>query len=423
LSSPNILKLSGNESFSSFCLKFIIWFWALIIIFADLKVTVHPYMHWIVSIFLFFLILPLFFKLRFYLGNLLIFASSIFIFSILLVAFNSSNPLYDIEQAIKLIIIIIGGGALFSSRQFPLSSVLKAFISAVYINVILLIGGVVVSPFFASEMATGRWGTILNYPGSLWRVGISVFILAAYGAFLFRFRNLHYDILLLASLALIYFDGSRTGMLLLIIAIVFLVFLLLIERQVKIKTFVVGSVIVMVFLLLMLFPLKTISDSLKVTGAERFLSVVYTLKGQSQGFESVDMARIKMLETGINALKEHPFVGTGVGTTKANMIPEPMVVHMTYLQVWADIGVLGFASYIFLVWGWVIWLPDIIRRIRRSVDLSEKAIYYNSIFMLFVFGLSGFFHPLSTEWSEWIMFLFAYSSLFKFCKINRLQGC
>jgi O-antigen ligase len=104
-------------------------------------------------------------------------------------------------------------------------------------------------------------------------------------------------------------------------------------------------------------------------------------------------------------------MGTGFLSTRTETPAGPMVVHNTYLQVWADLGLLGVVSYVWLVFGWMAWLPKALRRIRALSDDQQRAIYYNAIFLLFVFDLTGFLHPLSTEWAQWIPFLVPYSLL------------
>ncbi len=414
----NRTKTVNFQGFRSIWLKGLIWLWILVILFADLKVTVHPYIHWVMFALLVFFILPFLFKMRFSIRfNFVIFNACLFLTSILLVGFISINPIYEIEQVIKLTIILIGGWMLFSSSQFPLTTVLNAFKSAVYINVILLFCGAIISPVFAHEMAIGRWGTVLNYPGSLWRLGIAVFILSAYGYFISGFRNFHYGVLLLSSLLLIFFDGSRTGILIFIIGVLFLGLVLLLEKRIKLKKTVVLTVGTLLVIPIIVFPLNLLG----IEGAGRFVSNINTIKNTQYSFERIDPARFKMLKTVINEIGEHPFVGKGIGSTRTNTPVGPMVVHMTYLQVWADMGILGFVSYIGVAWGWIIWLPKIVRQIRGLSYCSERAVCYNAIYLLIVFGISGLFHPLSTEWSEWILFLFPYSILIRL--LNNRTDC
>src|SRR5260370_3207894 len=84
-----------------------------------------------------------------------------------------------------------------------------------------------------------------------------------------------------------------------------------------------------------------------------------------------------------------------------------MVVHMTYLQVWADMGILGLVGYVWLTWVWLQKIRVLICGIERLPGIQDRAVYFNAIFILFFFLFSSFFHPFSTEWSEWIAFVVA----------------
>ncbi len=109
-------------------------------------------------------------------------------------------------------------------------------------------------------------------------------------------------------------------------------------------------------------------------------------------------------------------LGTGIGTTVTETKVGPMGTHMTYLQVWADLGIAGFLSYIWLVWGWLPWVPRVLRRVRALRDPVERAIYYNALYVLLFFAAAGFFNPLSSEWSEWVLFVVAYALVWRMAR-------
>jgi O-antigen ligase len=123
-----------------------------------------------------------------------------------------------------------------------------------------------------------------------------------------------------------------------------------------------------------------------------------------------------MLQDVTNAIEAHPILGTGIETTVTETIAGPMGTHMTYLQVWADLGFLGFVSYIWLVWGWVPWVPRVLRRVQALSDPVQRAIYYNALYVLLFFACAGFFNPLSTEWSEWVLFIVAYALVWQMAR-------
>jgi O-antigen ligase len=131
---------------------------------------------------------------------------------------------------------------------------------------------------------------------------------------------------------------------------------------------------------------------------------------------SADVVRYQMLQDVLEAVRAHPILGTGIETTVTETKVGPMGTHMTYLQVWADLGLAGFISYIWLVWGWVPRLPRVLRRVRALSNPVERAIYYNAVYVLLFFGAAGFFNPLSTEWSEWVLFVVAYALVWRLAR-------
>ena len=94
--------------------------------------------------------------------------------------------------------------------------------TATWLNAICL-GSLLLYPGpLASLMAPGRWGTVLNAPGSLWRLGAATLVYGAYRIVAASQFPLRGFALCAASILLIYADGSRTAMLLLLTAVPFL---------------------------------------------------------------------------------------------------------------------------------------------------------------------------------------------------------
>ncbi len=126
---------------------------------------------------------------------------------------------------------------------------------------------------------------------------------------------------------------------------------------------------------------------------------------------AADSIRYAMLMDSLKAVVDHFPLGGGLGstTTQTESMPEPMVVHMTYLQLLADVGVLGLLGYlgIFLVpLFYAMW------SIRRAKD--RWACFDRQVLPLGIIGIylfSGLLHPVSTEISEWLIVLIGLSML------------
>jgi O-antigen ligase len=274
---------------------------------------------------------------------------------------------------------------------------------------ILLLGGFL-GWSSADMMAPDRWGTLLNYPGSLWRVAITVWVFAAY--LLVRRRSLASVGLLAASSVLVYADGARTGILILLAGAVYLVFVIAAEAdRLRRALIVCGAGIALLALAVTFSGIVSAEPDSKPEGVlERVAQLSGSVEeGRYEGLETADVIRYQMLQDVVAAIRNHPLLGTGIETTMTETFVGPMPVHMMYLQVWADLGIVGLVAYVWLLWGWIASMPAAMRAIRLLSDPSERAVYYNALFLLLMYGLIGFFHPLSTEWSEWIVFVVPYA--------------
>jgi hypothetical protein len=381
---------------------------------ADLKSAVHPDIHWLVTAVAATCLMPYLLRLdwrrpRALLGSGMA-AAALLALAVLLAGFKSPDPLYAVAEAAKLAVILLGARALFMTEPELARAAARGFVWAIAANLLLLILGLLGAPT-ASEMATGRWGTLLNYPGSLARLGFLGLCYAGYLVLAWK-QPLRHLAVLAACATLIYFDGSRTAVLVIAVLVPFLLFIRFSERRRgvarlgRLATVAIATAV----LLLGVVGWQWLSVQTEVpegTGAiariEQF-AVSVRLSGAA-GFALADPVRARMLETGMDALRNASLIGGGAGTTQADTDLGLMVVHMTYLQIIGDLGIIGLLAYVWLVLGWIPWLPRAGRNISLLPSPSDRALYYNAIFLLGIFALSGLFHPLSTEWTEWIMFI------------------
>lgn len=384
--------------------------WVFLLLGADLKVSIHPYIHWGVSILAFILLFPYLLRFRGHLRHpihwFVISMVILLIASILLSSLTNDNALYGIGQASKIALILLLVFVIMLSRPSWALIGFSSIQAAVWANFILLVLGLFTNPVFASQMAgDGRWGTFLNHPGSLWRVGILVLVFSAY-IYYYRRKDFRYLALLVVGLCLVYADSSRTGIITMIIAAFYTILLLILEQRRRLLAILLFTCTALG--IGMLIGILAFSGDL----VNRLLPqrVVETLQAiTSANLESADPTRFRMLQAASQAIAEHPLWGTGIGTTRADTDVGPMVVHNTYLQVWADLGLLGFLAYLGLVMGWVAWLPRFFIIVGRQDNVILRGLYYNAAFLLFFYALTSLFHPLSTEWSEWITFMLPFA--------------
>jgi hypothetical protein len=434
----------------------LVWVWTVAVLSADLKVSIYPHIHWLATV---MLLVPVFLVMRRRdpgITNIKapIVPSVLLVIAVIISSFNSLHFFYGLVQSGKLIAILIWAYSFFIIWPKYAHIAFKGFIAAAYLNAVLLIFGIFLLPSAAHQMAIGRWGTILNYPGSLDKVGLLIFTYAAYMVIAAKPFSFKHDLLLCFSSLIIYFDGSRTGSLALLGGILFTLFICFL----KCKTWDVLKhtlqrvaylfISLAVFWAIILFSIQIINHTntslTQIPGQEQKspTSVEEKFIQPPQGFDRInetvadttneevgttneevgttkdgifqklaarDPARFKMLQDGLAAVMAHPVFGTGIGSTKSETNVGPMVIHNTYLQVWADLGLLGLIAFIILVLGWIPFLPEAYRRIQELPNPENRAVYYTAIFMLCYFAYNGLFHPLSTEWSEWVTFIIPYA--------------
>jgi hypothetical protein len=221
---------------------------------------------------------------------------------------------------------------------------------------------------------------------------------------------------LAASLLLLILDGSRTAYVILIAFGVALLGALVrntaaAARRGRLLAVAVRIGVMAALLIAVPALLNIFFESGDAGFFQRGWEMAQAIGGAQNGrLQSVDRTRSDMIQDVLIAIRDHPVLGTGMGRTTSLVANGPMVVHIAYLQVWADLGILGFLSFTALTIGSipVLWIRY---RARAAADPERRILFYNGIFLLVAWALAGFLHPISTEVSEWIMFLLGYSTV------------
>jgi hypothetical protein len=390
-----------------------VWTWSLAILSADLKSSVFAYIHWAATIAFIAFAFPELRRRRLMLSTPAALLGLGMIVAVLIASaptYRNPDPLYGVVQAVKLAALLFGGMSFFETWPECARVVHRAFIASACLNAALLVVGAPVSAAIASEMAAGRWGTFLNWPGSLWRTGILVVVYALYRISAAREGRVRSLGLLAIGVGVMIADGARTGFLLLPFAIAYWGALVLFERRRDLAPKLLVAVLaagVLFVLVRMVTGYENSGRQPEESGVLSRVALLWTSLSDMgvEGLAAADPTRFAMIEEGINAIQRDPVFGGGIGTTRSATDEGQMVVHMTYIQVWADIGLLGFVCYLGIVLGWMRWLPRAFAAIAAMPSADDRAMHHNAIFLLFVFAFTGLMHPLSTEWSEWITFL------------------
>ncbi|MBK3497126.1 O-antigen ligase family protein [Viridibacillus sp. YIM B01967] len=394
--------------------KAFILLFILLALFADLKVTLFPYIHWVAWI---ILIAP--FMLKDFFKKGLIFSPFLgIIFTVFLLGCFLSLiniPSYEtIVQIIKFITIFITLYYFVHYNTLNWKDIFNIFNLAVIVNSLLLIvGSLGIYPLAQILTSDGRWGTLLAFPGSLVKIGACGFYLNITAMLYLKISNkIRSSILLILSIFIVYMDGSRTGMLLIFITTFCIpIFYFLVNKKNKIKSVVIPFVGCFVFVITLMIMLPFMVNSRIGSSALKLINA----GSLANGLDMIDPARYMMLLSALEKISANPFIGTGSFTTVGVYADNSsMVVHNTYLQIWGDYGILGLLGIVSIYFIWLFSIPNIMKRIQIEGSTMDCVIICSSILMLCYVGLNGFFHPYSTELSEWIILIIPLAAYYHF---------
>lgn len=267
-----------------------------------------------------------------------------------------------------------------------------------------------------------RYGWEWMAPGVLWKAGIFLVPPICWALLTKRYPAKHQWYIFFLACVLVGLDGSRTAALL--AAMIWLFCSVLVWCRFGMRNVPVKRALIIASLMLVLIgginpsPWNPVIHIYSVVGE---LVPIFAGSGKELGGGVIqpgrelggDSIRTAMLIEGVRGVQEHFLLGTGFGTTVAQTesMDSPMVVHMTYLQVLADTGLLGFLGYmgIFLVPLWYFFLA--MRRANDSWSLFDENVLPLGIVGIYMF--SSLLHPISNEISEWAVVLPALAMLFK----------
>lgn len=265
-------------------------------------------------------------------------------------------------------------------------------------------------------LGDGRMGWLASWPGVIWKAGAFVWPFAVWRCL----KQPHMRNLLLAFSAVLVMalDGSRTAILWIILvwgglaAIVF---------ACKVHAKPVRSHLGLLLLTILSFSIIQPALLNWVSGHYDLLisKPLYKTEGNINDIPSlVDESTANRLVSGDNtirlgmlrvswqhAVESFPW-GGGFGSTRLMDFGANSVIHMTYLQLLADDGVLAFVGYLlFLLYPLYRGVRYVISERKLFIERFDTMLCPLSALTLFLF--MGLFHPLSNELTEWGIILAA----------------
>lgn len=268
-------------------------------------------------------------------------------------------------------------------------------IITLFLTVILLVVVLLFYPNFV-DRSIGRVGWLWMPAGVLWKVAIYLIPILFWHVLIDKQRNLSLALLFFA-MGLLVADGSRTGSIIFFLTItaLFVAYSVIYGLRFKSALFAIGVLAIAVILRALVLFLVNLDYYVPGVNVSSDREVEHRTAG--------DSVRLQMLKDGLDGVVANFPLGGGFGSTATVVdgVDEPIVVHMAYIQVFSDLGLLGILAYFGMLLYPVYLAMKFI--VKKSVEEFERILLPLSIVVIYF--LSGFLHPISNEISEWFLIL------------------
>lgn len=360
--------------------------------------------------------------------KLMLFSWLLFVVGIAFAAFmNNGTGLYTLTKYLAFMFVLLC--LLLVSLSSPVL-LEKALSIALVVSLVPLIILALFRQLDAMViLGDGRMGWLASWPGVIWKSGAFVWPFAVWRCL--KWNNISSILLAFSAALTMALDGSRTSMLWLILVWISLTVIAIFAKTYTqlIRTHLSLLLITLLsFLLIQPILLGWVSghyapstDQSVAQRVEKNEDTAGNLshllretlnapkKATADRLVKGDTSiRLQMLQTGWRQATDKFPWGGGFGSTRVDDFGVSSVIHMTYLQLLADEGILSFVGYLLFILCPLYYCLKFVTENRESfIERFELMLTPLSILALFL--LMGFFHPLSNELTEWAIVLTAIS--------------
>lgn len=324
-------------------------------------------------------------------------------FSLMLLGFFvatiANQDLQTVYQGFKLLVIMIIGLCIFKlTQKLPGISIINISAFVIIISfIVFLTAKFLITPLHI-YLGDGRQGSIVAMPGVLWKAGcfFSAFALAHFLSS--KKPALGSAVIFILGVFLVIVDGSRTGILWLLIS----TFVLVAARLLNIRQSYTATGIILLatgsFLFVYLAALVLSGDLVSAS--------ILAFERLADG----DSARSDMIYSGFRYADACLPFGCGFGSTVSDNYG--MVVHNAYLGALGDLGIIGLVGFVLVTFS--AFIAIIAKNLRmRDIKVDPN----NYVALAAILGSAGFIfiqnlHPFQTEMSEWGLFFLMFSFVF-----------
>lgn len=245
-------------------------------------------------------------------------------------------------------------------------------------------------------LGDGRIGWLFAFPGTLWKVGACVWPHTVW-----KYLNqLQYKNLLSCELALfcMVLDGSRTAIVWIFLTTVIVGVFYFIQKSYKNISYKPICYLLSIILFTYFIIQPMILSWVLGCNSSNTATCYRLVNGETN-------IRLKMLETAWKQVIEKFPWGGGFNSTRVLEEGEYSTIHMTYLQLLCDGGVVTLIGYLlFILYPFFILLKFFTEKIEYFFKRFE--VMLSSVSVIGLTLLIGLFHPVSNELNEWgVVFL------------------
>jgi len=316
----------------------------------------------------------------------------------------TSNDIINIIHSIKLFLIFIYIYPVI--RRFYTNYEIISFLKInLLINFFLIILGLFGISIASRLTGVMRGSNFLNYAGSLYKVGLILVPYLIWDLVKSKKNKIRTVLILCICGYIMFFDGSRTGMLsLIIICLTYITFFFIqIFHTKKLSINFAAKIFIVIFILGILFyqnynVIKYSNSFLRVSNTiNLFLNSDLT-----EFLLTGDAIRGEMILDSIEKIKNNNlFWGDGFQTTKTRGV----VIHNAYLQIFADLGIIP-AFFLILMVVYPIFKGFNNKHINNCYMVP-------SVVCLILFSFSLLLHPFSVQVSDWAFYIIPLSIIIR----------
>ncbi len=261
-----------------------------------------------------------------------------------------------------------------------------------------------VSPAWLVTLGDGRIGTQISFPGVMWKAGAFIVPVICAIFFLGKISKVKVYLSIALSINIVLIDGSRTGFL-----------YLLIQAPIWLKIFYYSNSSLSVKYIKNIF----VSTIFVMLSYFIFMNVSYEDLVVLQRLMDSDSSRLEMLATSVDIINQCAIFGCGFGSSAIDAGSYRMVIHNAYLSTFGDFGVFSFISIIIVLTAPIFFALQLVFKCKGK---NERFAAISVTLAVTGFPILMLFHPLSSEFSEWGIYLMPLIALFSVSNVLRQKN-